>query len=108
MRRSVLYHMRLKPECVEIYREMHDHMWPDLIRLYRDSGITELRSYLLDNELMVILDVETERYDKVREALDNHPLELRWQAAMAELADPTWKRRTFREVFFMDDQTPSL
>ena len=50
--------MRLKPERVRDYVELHEHTWPELIRAIRDCGFLEEYIYLLDNQVMVVMKCE--------------------------------------------------
>ncbi|MBN1837597.1 MAG: L-rhamnose mutarotase [Spirochaetales bacterium] len=50
--------MRLRPERVKDYRDMHDHTWPELVAAIRDSGFLEEYIYMLDNLVIVIMKCE--------------------------------------------------
>ena len=50
--------MKLKPERVRDYVELHEHTWPELIRAIRDCGFLEEYIYLLDNQVMVVMKCE--------------------------------------------------
>ena len=50
--------MKLKPENVGDYVEMHDNTWPELIRAIKESGFVEEYIYLLDNLVIVIMKCE--------------------------------------------------
>ncbi|MBN1838206.1 MAG: L-rhamnose mutarotase [Spirochaetales bacterium] len=50
--------MRLHPERVRDYRDMHDNTWPELIAATRDSGFLEEYVYMLDNLVIVIMKCE--------------------------------------------------
>ena len=51
--------MRLRPERVKDYRDMHDNTWPELIEAIRDSGFLEEYIYMLDNLVIVIMKCES-------------------------------------------------
>jgi L-rhamnose mutarotase len=47
--------MKLKPEYVKDYIEMHENTWPELIDAIKDSGFIEEYIYLLDNLVIVVM-----------------------------------------------------
>jgi L-rhamnose mutarotase len=50
--------MRLKPERVQDYLDMHDNTRPELIAAIRDSGFLEEHIYILDNLVIVTMKCE--------------------------------------------------
>jgi L-rhamnose mutarotase len=50
--------MRLKPERVQDYLDLHNNTWPELIRATRDSGFLEEYIYILDNLVIVTMKCE--------------------------------------------------
>jgi L-rhamnose mutarotase len=50
--------MKLKPENVKDYIEMHNNTWPELIKAIKDSGFVEEYIYILDNLVIVIMKCE--------------------------------------------------
>ena len=50
--------MKLKPENVKDYKEMHDNTWPELIEAIKESGFIEEYIYILDNLVIVIMKCE--------------------------------------------------
>ena len=47
--------MRLRPDRVQSYRDLHEHTWPELIAAIRESGFVEEYIYLLGNLVIVIM-----------------------------------------------------
>jgi L-rhamnose mutarotase len=47
--------MRLRPDRVKDYRDMHDNTWPELVAAIRESGFLEEYIYMLDNLVVVIM-----------------------------------------------------
>lgn len=68
--------MRLKPERVKDYVDLHDHTWPELVEAIRDCGFLEEHIYLQDNLVMVVMKCEDFR-DSVRR-LASTPVYKRW------------------------------
>ena len=50
--------MKLKPENVKDYIELHDNTWPDLVKALRESGFIEECIFILDNLVMVVMKCE--------------------------------------------------
>jgi L-rhamnose mutarotase len=50
--------MKLKPENVKDYIDLHDNTWPDLVVAIREAGIIEEYIYILDNLVMVVMKCE--------------------------------------------------
>jgi L-rhamnose mutarotase len=50
--------MKLKPENVKDYIEMHNNTWPELIKAIKESGFVEEYIYILDNLVVVIMKCE--------------------------------------------------
>ena len=50
--------MRLKPESVKDYIDLHDNTWPDLVIAIREAGFIEEYIYILDNLVMVVMKCE--------------------------------------------------
>jgi len=48
--------MKLKPEYVKDYIELHNNIWPDLVTVLRELGFIDI--YILDNLVMVIFKCE--------------------------------------------------
>jgi L-rhamnose mutarotase len=50
--------MKLKPENVRDYIELHENTWPELVNALRESGFLEEYIYILDNLVMVVMKCE--------------------------------------------------
>jgi L-rhamnose mutarotase len=50
--------MRLKPERVKDYVELHDHSWPELVQAIRDSGFLEEHIFLQGELVIVVMKCE--------------------------------------------------
>ncbi len=68
--------MKLKPEHVKDYIELHAHTWPELIEAIRESGFIEEYIYMLDNIVMVIMKCES--FKKSRNSLLEKAVFQRW------------------------------
>jgi L-rhamnose mutarotase len=92
---------RLKPESVPEYVRLHQEVWPELIQVYREAGITKISCFLSGCEVVVYSEYEMEVYQQAKEALSHNSVELRWQALMQTLREPDSQTFRFEEVFHM-------
>ena len=97
----MLFHSRLKPECVAEYIRYHQAVWPELLEGYRQAGITQVSCFLSGVELIVYSEIDVEQYQESKAALSRHPVEVKWQTLMQTLRDPSFKAGPYAEVFHM-------
>ena len=50
------YLCRLKPECVDVYKERHEHVWPELPAAYREAGARFVMHHA-DGNVLSLLDM---------------------------------------------------
>ena len=50
--------MRLRPECVQEYLDMHENTWPELVQAIRGSGFLEEYIYIVGTLVIVIMKCE--------------------------------------------------
>ena len=101
-----LYLRRLRPNKVESYLLQHDQIPAELEILYRQHGINSISSFLHGDRLCVMVEFNAEVYDKKARALDTHPMELAWQARMAQLLEPGGECLEFKEVYRLKSTQP--
>ena len=78
--------LRLRPGAAEEYEEAHRAVWPEMLDLLKRAGISEYSIYRRDD--LLILALRTEDFDATWSRIDNDPVNLRWQAAMAPYFAP--------------------
>jgi len=78
--------LRLRPGAAEAYEEAHRAVWPAMLELLKSDGISEYSIYRRDKVL--ILALRTANFEETWSKIDNHPVNLRWQQAMARLFEP--------------------
>lgn len=110
--RRVCFQLRVKPGHLEAYREAHAAVWPDMLEALRDTGWRNYSIFLAPDGL-VIGYFETEDLRANLDGMAAHPVNARWQAAMAEhfvdLDVPADQAFLFLdEVFNLDDQLSSV
>ena len=80
------FKMRLNPGARDEYRKRHDEIWPELVTLLRDAGVSDY-SIHLDEETDILFGVLWRRSDHGMDALPEHPVMQRWWAHMADLME---------------------
>ena len=66
------------------YIRRHDEIWPELVVLLRETGISNY-SIHLDRETMVLFGYLERRDDHTMDDLPNHPVMRRWWAWMGDI-----------------------
>lgn len=78
------FKMRLNPGMEAEYTRRHDEIWPDLVQLLKDTGISNY-SIHLDRETMTLFGYLERRDDHAMDDLPNHPVMRRWWAFMGDI-----------------------
>ena len=68
--------MKLKPENVKDYIQMHENTWPELVKAIKESGFIEEYIYTLDNLVVVIMKCED--FEKSRKNLQDKEIFQKW------------------------------
>ena len=97
--------LRLLPGAEEAYEAAHRAVWPEMLGLLKSAGISEYSIYRRDD--LLILALRTEDFQATWDQIDNHPVNQRWQAAMAPYFAPVEGLRPderfpmLKEVFYL-------
>ena len=78
------FKMRLNPGMEAEYTRRHDEIWPDLVDLLREAGISNY-SIHLDRETNTLFGYLERRDDHAMDDLPNHPVMKRWWAYMGDI-----------------------
>ena len=98
MQRKV-YRTKLRPERRDEYIQAHRNFSSDLMRRYKDAGMTICAVYMLDDDLVLI--TEAEDHDKTNAVLAQDPLDREWQSRVGPMkADGDWQE--MQQMFFVD------
>jgi L-rhamnose mutarotase len=104
MQRKV-YRTKLRPERRDEYIQAHRGVSTDLLRRYKEAGMTICAVYLQGDDLVMI--TEAEDHAKTNAILAQDPLDREWQAYVGPMkADGDWQE--MEEMFFVDLADPSL
>ena len=77
------FRMKLNPGMKAEYIRRHDEIWPELVELLKDAGVSDY-SIHLDDETNILFGVLWRRGDHTMADLPGHPVMQRWWAHMAE------------------------
>ncbi len=83
---KVAFKMRLNPGREAEYKKRHDEIFPELVTLLREAGISDY-SIHLDPETNILFAVLWRRKDHKMADLPSHPVMRRWWAHMADIME---------------------
>jgi L-rhamnose mutarotase len=78
------FKMTLNPGMEAEYRKRHDEIWPELVALLKDAGISDY-SIHLDRETGTLFGVLWRADGHTMADLPNHPVMQRWWAHLADI-----------------------
>lgn len=78
------FRMQLNPGMADEYRRRHDAIWPELVALLKEAGVSDY-SIHLDHETNALFGVLWRRTDHGMDALPDHPVMKRWWGHMADI-----------------------
>ncbi len=84
MMEKIAFRMFLNPGQAAEYQRRHDAIWPELVTLLHDAGISDY-SIFLDTQYHVLYAVLKRRADHTMDALPLHPVMQRWWAHMRDI-----------------------
>lgn len=78
------FKMKLNPGCREEYIRRHDKIWPELIELLKDAGISDY-SIHLDVQTDILFGVLWRKKGHNMDDLPNHLVMQKWWAHMEDI-----------------------
>ncbi len=78
------FKMKLNPGQAAEYKSRHDAIWPELVALLKEAGISDY-SIHLDGETNILFGVLWRRDDHTMDALPKHPVMRRWWDYMRDI-----------------------
>src|SRR5437868_1474503 len=84
MSEKYAFRMQLHPGMEEEYQRRHDAIWPELVELLRDAGVSDY-SIFIDRDSNMLFGVLWRRSDHAMDDLPKHPVMQRWWAHMADI-----------------------
>jgi L-rhamnose mutarotase len=80
------FRMKLHPGQEEEYQRRHDTIWPELVALLKETGISDYSIYLDKESLHLFGILQIEDASKM-DALPFHPVMQKWWAYMKDIMD---------------------
>ena len=80
------FKMRLNPGCEEEYKKRHDEIWPELVELLKDAGVSDY-SIHLDRETNILFGVLWRTDDHTMERLPTLDIMKKWWAHMSDVME---------------------
>lgn len=84
MMQKYAFKMHLNPGCEAEYKRRHDAIWPELVVLLHDAGVSDY-SIHLDPETNILFGVLWRPDDHRMDDLPRHPVMQKWWAHMADI-----------------------
>jgi L-rhamnose mutarotase len=81
-----VFRMRLNAGMAAEYQRRHDAIWPELVDLLKDAGISDY-SIHIDPELNLLIGVLERAESHAMDDLPNHPVMQKWWAHMADIME---------------------
>ena len=102
--KRVGFTMKLNPGMKDEYRKRHNEIWPELVELLRNSGISNYSIYL-DESTNTLFASHTVSSDGGSQDLGTLPIVQKWWAYMADImetnADNSPVMHMIDEVFYL-------
>ncbi len=80
------FRMRLRPGCRDEYRKRHDGIWPELVELLREAGISDY-SIHLDEDTNTLFGVLWRTDNHGMDSLPDNEIMKRWWSHMADIME---------------------
>lgn len=99
------FKMHLTPGMEAEYKKRHDEIWPELVALLKQAGVSDY-SIHLDTETNILFGVLWRTDDHTMDDLPSHPVMQKWWAHMADIMqthddnEPVAKQ--LKPVFYME------
>jgi len=100
----ICFTLNIRPGALEEYRARHAEVWPEMVDALRATGWTNYSLFLRDDGLLVGY-LECEDFAAAVAAMQEHEVNSRWQAEMAQFFTDTDRADTamvpLEEVFHL-------
>jgi L-rhamnose mutarotase len=106
MMERVCFLLKVRPECLDVYRQRHAAVWPEMLAALRETGWHNYSLFLRDDGLLVGY-FETPDLAAALAGMAARDVNARWQAEMAPYFEDLNGRRPdegflrLEQVFFL-------
>lgn len=71
------------PELIKEYEEYHRNVWPEIEKSIKDSGITNMEIYRIENRLFMVMETRDDFTFEKKAAMDQaNPTVQKWENLM--------------------------
>lgn len=99
------FKMQLKPGFEAEYKKRHDEIWPELVKVLEDAGVSDYSIYL-DHETGTLFAFQKLKDHNQSAALPQNPVVKKWWAYMGDIMetnpDNSPVAKDLQEVFHLD------
>jgi len=81
-KKRVCFVLQVRPEMLEEYKRRHEDVWPEMQEALHETGWNNYSLFLRDDGLLVGY-LETEDFERAREAMSKREVNKRWQHEMS-------------------------
>jgi L-rhamnose mutarotase len=79
------FRLRVRSDRIAEYEEAHRHVWPELLRVISEAGVSDYSIFRRDTELFFTLRADD--FERAWAEIETSEVNARWQAKMASLFD---------------------
>lgn len=79
----VCFVLQVRPDRLEEYKQRHNAVWPEMQQALRETGWDNYSLFLRPDGLLVGY-LETDDFDRARQAMAGRTVNRKWQREMAE------------------------
>lgn len=80
------FKMKLLPGCKEEYKQRHAAIWPELVKLLHDNGISDYYIFL-DEETGTLFAIQNQEGGSSSQDLGNNNIVQKWWEHMADIME---------------------
>lgn len=99
------FKMKLKPGYEEEYKKRHDEIWPELVKVLEEAGVSDYSIYL-DEGTNTLFAFQKLKDHNLSPVLPENPIVKKWWAFMDEVMETNPDKSPvcidLKEVFHMD------
>ena len=103
--KRIAFKMKLKPGYAAEYQKRHQEIWPELVKMIKDSGVSDY-SIFFDTETNILFAVQKQSGDQSSQDLGTNPIVRKWWDYMSDIMevnpDNSPVSIPMPEVFYLD------
>lgn len=96
----IAFRLRIRPEKIADYDEVHRHVWPEMLAALEDAGVSDY--YIFRHGQDLFLTLCTEDWNETQRRLDADEVNQRWQKMMMPYWEPVPGKRDDESVVMME------